>query len=100
MSVYAVALLKITDRETYGAYERGFMEIFSRHDGRLLSVDERPTVKEGDWPWTRSVLIEFPSQEAFDAWFHSDDYQALAKHRHAASDCAVTVLKGLAGAGG
>ena len=95
MSVYAIALLNITDREAYGAYERGFMAIFSQHEGRLLSVDESPTVKEGDWPWTRSVLIEFPSQEAFDGWFHSPDYQALAKHRHAASYGAVTVLKGL-----
>jgi len=34
--------------------------------GKLLAVDEAPTVKEGDWPYTRTVLIEFPDAEAFD----------------------------------
>jgi hypothetical protein len=36
------------------------MEIFSRHSGKLLGVDEEPTVKEGDWPYTRSVLMNSP----------------------------------------
>ena len=67
MTVYAIALLNIADRERYGAYQQGFLEIFSRYSGKLLAVDEAPTVKEGDWPYTRTVLIEFPDAEAFDA---------------------------------
>jgi uncharacterized protein (DUF1330 family) len=93
MTVYAIALLNIVDRERYSAYVCGFMEIFSRHSGKLLAVDEEPTVKEGDWPYTRTVLIEFPTAEAFDAWFNSPDYQALAKHRHAASTGSIVVIK-------
>jgi uncharacterized protein (DUF1330 family) len=72
------------------------MEIFSKYSGKLLAVDEAPTVKEGDWPYTRTVLIEFPTAEAFDAWFNSQEYQALAKHRHAASPrerCYVDALR-------
>jgi uncharacterized protein (DUF1330 family) len=46
MTVYAIALLNIADRERYGAYVSGFMEIFSRHSGKLPAVDEEPTVKE------------------------------------------------------
>jgi len=93
MTVYAIALLSIADRERYGVYERGFMEIFSRYSGKLLAVDEAPTVKEGDWPYTRTVLIEFPDAEAFDAWFDSPEYQALAVHRHAASTGSIAVIK-------
>ena len=55
MTVYAIALINIADRERHGAYERGFMEIFCRYSGKLLAVDEAPTVKEGDWPYTRCV---------------------------------------------
>ena len=29
MTVYAIALLNILDRERYGTYQQGFMEIFS-----------------------------------------------------------------------
>jgi uncharacterized protein (DUF1330 family) len=96
MAVYAIALINIEDRERYGRYEAGFMEIFRRHGGRLLAVDEAPVVKEGRWPWTRTVLIEFEDQAALDGWFESADYQQLAEHRHAASDGAIAVVKGLA----
>ncbi len=69
MTVYAIALLNIADRERYGACQQGFMEIFSKYSGKLLAVDETPVVKEGDWPYSRTVLIEFPDAEAFDTWF-------------------------------
>ena len=100
MTVYAIALLNIADRDRYGAYQSGFMEVFSRFSGKLLAVDEAPTVKEGDWPHTRTVLIEFPDAEAFDAWFSSPECQALARHRHAASTGSIAVIKKFAvGAG-
>jgi uncharacterized protein (DUF1330 family) len=36
------------------------MEIFSKYAGRVLSVDEAPTVLEGQWSFTRTVLLDFP----------------------------------------
>ena len=95
MSVYAIAVIDISDRGGYAAYEQGFMEIFNRYQGKLLAVDESPVVKEGAWPYTRTVLAEFPSHAEFDRWYHSDDYQALAKHRFAASRGSVAVIKSL-----
>ena len=95
MSVYVIALINISDRNGYAKYETGFMEIFSRHQGKVLSVDEAPVIKEGTWPYTRTVLIEFPSQAEFDRWYHSDPYQALAKHRFAASQASIAVVKSL-----
>jgi uncharacterized protein (DUF1330 family) len=56
MTVYAIALINIADRERYGAYQQGFMEILSKYRGSLLAVDEAPTVKEGDWPYSRPHL--------------------------------------------
>ncbi len=96
MSVYAIALINIKDRDRYGDYEAGFMDIFAKHGGKLLAVDETPKVKEGAWPWTRTVLLEFESSEEFDRWYESDEYQALAQHRFAASEGAIAVLKSLA----
>ena len=93
MTVYCIALLNIADRERYGEYTRGFREIFSRYSGKMLAVDEAPTVKEGDWPHTRTVLIEFPDADAFDAWYNSPEYQALVKHRHAASTGSLVLIK-------
>lgn len=95
MSHYLIAQLSIHDREEYRKYEAGFMDIFTRFGGKLLAVDEDPRTLEGAWPWMRTVLIEFPDETSALAWFESDDYQALAKHRRAASEGNLVMVKGL-----
>lgn len=97
MSVYLIATIRIRDRATYGAYESGFMEIFSRFNGHVLAVDEAPVVVEGSWPWTRTVLITFPSKDDAMSWYRSDDYQQLARHRFAASEADIVLVQGLDG---
>lgn len=97
MAVYIVAQIVIHDRERYANYETGFMDIFSRHAGKLLSVDEQAEVLEGEWPFTRTVIAEFPSRENALAWYRSDDYQDLAQHRFAASVGNLSLLNGLPG---
>lgn len=85
MSVYIIARFNIHDRSEYDQYSAGFQEVFKKFDGRMLSVDEDPLVLAGTWDDTRSVIIEFPSQQSALAWMNSDDYQAIAKHRNAGS---------------
>ena len=97
MSVYVVARIDIHDRERYGEYEAGFMEIFEAHGGRMLAVDEAPQVIEGSWDVTRTVLIEFDDAEQMKAWYHSEGYQALAQHRFAAATGDIARLAGFEG---
>jgi len=94
MTVYLVAQLDIHDRETYAKYGSAFMDIFNRYGGKLLSVDEAPEVLEGEWRYTRTVLLEFASGELAQAWYRSADYQAIAQHRHAASVANVVLIAG------
>ena len=95
MSVYIVAHITIEDRARYSQYEAGFMAVFQKYQGRMLSVDEAPEVIEGEWHATRTVLIEFPSSTAAHAWIDSSEYQALAQHRFAAARSHVVLLQGL-----
>ena len=97
MTVYTIARITIEDRDEYAKYEAGFMDIFQKYDGTLLSVDEAPEVLEGEWSATRSVLISFPTKQAMKDWYNSEEYQALAKHRFAASNGEVLVVAGLDG---
>jgi len=85
MTVYIIARFKIHDRAAYDRYEENFMDIFEPFGGTLLSVDEEPTVLQGEFDFTRSVLIEFPSAEHAMAWMTSSEYQEIAKHRLEAS---------------
>ncbi len=95
MSAYIVAQIDIVDRTEYQNYEAGFMEILSKHNGNILSVEEDPRLLEGEWPYTRTVLIEFPTEDEAMTWYTSDDYQSLAQHRYDSSSANIAVIKGL-----
>lgn len=95
MSVYIIARFNIHDRSEYDQYSAGFQEVFKKFDGKMLSIDEDPLVLAGTWNDTRSVIIEFPSQQSALAWMNSDDYQAIAKHRNAGSTVNSILVKGL-----
>ncbi len=94
MTVYVIAKLNITDRETYATYGDGFMEIFSQYGGKLLAVDESAEVIEGDWPCNRTVLLEFPDTADMQAWYNSPEYKDLVKHRYASSTAQIALIKG------
>ncbi|MBH5321161.1 DUF1330 domain-containing protein [Aurantiacibacter sediminis] len=95
MPAYIIARFRIHDRESYDRYEAAFMRVFSKFQGKLLSVDEAPEVLEGDWDYTRSVLIEFPDKAAAKAWITSPEYRAIAKDRLNASEGQVIIVEGL-----
>lgn len=96
MSVYILSRLTIHDRLEYEKYESQFDDVFSKFDGKLLSVDEEPLVLAGEWEATRSVVIEFPSKESAFAWMQSDAYQAISTHRDAGSTLSSILVKSLA----
>lgn len=96
MTVYIIARFKIHDRAGYDRYEENFMDIFQPFGGTMLSVDEEPTVLQGAFDFTRSVLIEFPSAENAMAWMTSPAYQEIAKHRLEASVGEAIMVKQLA----
>lgn len=93
MSVYVVASIRIHDRERYLEYQGGFLPIFEKYGGEILVVDDAPETVEGSWPYTRMVVLRFPDAERLRAWYGSPEYQALAKHRHAASEADIIVAK-------
>ncbi len=94
MTVYLVASIRIHDRERYAQYEAGFIDVFSRFNGKMLAVDDDTNHLEGDHPPDRSVIISFPNEDDALAWYRSDAYQALAQHRFAASDAEITLVRG------
>lgn len=95
MSVYIISQVTVHNREEYDTYSSQFMDIFQQFDGKLLSVDEEPTVLLGDWNATRSILIEFPSEESAMAWMTSDDYVRISKHRNAGATLNSILVKSL-----
>jgi uncharacterized protein (DUF1330 family) len=91
---YFVAQIKINNPDEYEKYLERFDDIFSQYKGEYLAIDESPTLLEGDWNYTKSVLIKFNSQQDFEDWYYSDDYQLILKHRLKASKCDTILIEG------
>ncbi len=95
MSVYAIAQLRITDRDAYNRYQARFMDVMKKFKGRLLAADEHPQVIEGAWDREKLVLLQFPDEPAFREWAESPEYLEIAQDRKAGSDAVVLLVKGI-----
>ena len=95
MTYYFVAQIRVNDPAEYEKYLDGFDDIFSRYKGEYLAIDESPALLEGEWNYSKSVLIKFSSEEDFKNWYYSEDYQKILKHRLKASRSDTILIKGL-----
>jgi uncharacterized protein (DUF1330 family) len=95
MNHYFVAQIRINDPNEYDKYLEHFDDIFSRYKGEYLAIDESPTLLEGEWNYTKSVLIKFNSKKEFEEWYYSADYQKILKHRLNAAKCDTILLEGV-----
>lgn len=93
MRAYILAQINIHDRKEYELYLDGFDEIFARYHGMVLAVDEKPVVLEGEWPYRRTVLMSFRNEEDARNWYHSPEYQEIAKHRRKATVGNIVMVK-------
>jgi uncharacterized protein (DUF1330 family) len=94
MSCYFAAQIKIHDPQEYRRYLDGFDQVFVNYDGQVVAVDDGPVILEGEWPYTRAVVIRFPDEDEARRWYESPEYQRLAVHRVNASDADVILVHG------
>jgi uncharacterized protein (DUF1330 family) len=95
MKHYFVAQIRINDPEEYEKYLENFDEIFSKYKGTYLAIDESPTILEGSWDYTKSVLVMFNTRAEFEDWYYSKEYQEILKYRLRAADCDSILLQGV-----
>jgi uncharacterized protein (DUF1330 family) len=85
MPAYVIGQVTVHDPAEYGKYMAGFMDAFAPFGGRILAAAENVEVLEGEWPRTRTVILEFPSMAQAKGWYESAKYQALMQHRFKAA---------------
>lgn len=95
MPYYFSAQIRIENHKEYDKYLENFDDIFSRYKGEYLAIDESPTLLEGEWDYTKSVLVKFNRRQDFESWYYSKDYQEILKYRLNAAKCDSILIKGL-----
>ena len=95
--VYMIVNLKVTDADTYRAYEKGFFPLLGKYGGQFVTFDDNADTFEGFDPREgRMVIFQFPSEEHARAWYADPEYQALSEHRRAGTRLEfLTMVRGL-----
>ncbi len=95
--VFIVVNLKVTEKDAYRTYEKGFFPILKRYDGQFVTYDDNAFTFEGDEPREgRMIIFQFPSEEQAKAWYADEEYQALSDHRRAGTKLEfLTMVRGL-----
>ncbi|WP_417684572.1 DUF1330 domain-containing protein [Roseibium sp.] len=69
MTVQALALITVTDKEVLGKYREVAGQALAKHGGKVIAGDPAPTVLEAAFEApTLAALLSFPSVEAAKAW--------------------------------
>ncbi len=94
MAAYLVALLKINDLKEMDIYRAGVHDTIDKHKGEIIVSNENAEVIEGEWPYTKTVVIRFPSMEAAKRWYGSPEYQEIVQHRVRAAETNLIFIEG------
>ena len=82
------------------AYNQKAAPAMAGREFKVLVLADDHEVLEGEWHGSRTVILEFPSVEAAQDWYHSPEYQAAVPVRQAAADCKGIIVAGFSPSGG
>ena len=95
MSAYAIFDVDIRDMAKYQEFMAGGKPALEKAGARYLARGGKHQVYEGDWSPRRIVLLEFPSLEAFETFYHGETYRSLKSIRDACSSARLVSVEGL-----
>lgn len=91
---YVIFIENINDEEKYQGYLMKAAGSVMGSGGSAIVVHDDAEVLEGEWPWKRTVILEFESVEKARAWYNSPEYQSFVGERHAAADANAVIVSG------
>jgi uncharacterized protein (DUF1330 family) len=97
---YVIFTESIRDPEAMAAYGQASFPTMMQAGAKVLVGDDRPDVREGEWPGSRTVIVEFDSVASARDWYLSPEYQAAIPLRQAGADANVVILAGFEMPGG
>lgn len=82
MTIYALNLFDIADREEYLAYSKRSPAEVAKHGGRVVALGQFNQAVTGEIePRKVLILVEWESQEAFDSYRDDPELADLHAHR-------------------
>lgn len=96
MPAYIIALQVINDRDELNKYRALVHDVLDKYEGKIIISNEDVEILEGKWPYTKSVVIRFPSMEQAKRWYESTEYQDIIQYRLRATTTDLILVDGRA----
>ena len=81
MSGYAIFNIEIKKPEEYKEYVEKVKPLAEKFGGDYIIRGGETKVLEGNWQYSRNVVIKFPSYEKALEWYNSKEYQPIKQIR-------------------
>ncbi|MCD2195838.1 DUF1330 domain-containing protein [Actinomycetospora endophytica] len=92
---YVIVDVRIQDAPRYTAYMEKVRPALEAAGGRYLARGGACSVYEGEWEPARLVLLEFPSQKAWESFYFGAEYEGIKVVRDETSTADMVGLEGL-----
>lgn len=93
MPAYVIAQMEVHDIPKYREYASKVIGTIGTSGGKLLAANTAE-VREGELPFKRTIIGEFPSADAARAWYESGAYQAIAPLRQQSTAGTLFIVEG------
>ena len=81
MKGYLIAQINVSNLENYQEYLKNVTQIAKKFEGNYIIRAGKYEILEGNWPYKRNVVIEFPSLEKAKEFYNSEEYKPIKKIR-------------------
>jgi uncharacterized protein (DUF1330 family) len=77
MKAYCIVYEVVDDPKVFEEYRRQVLPTIEAYQGRFLVRGGVFAALEGEMPYERIAMLEFPSRAAAETWYHSPEYQRI-----------------------
>lgn len=91
---YIIFTEQVTDPDGISAYSAAAVPSVIAAGGTAVIAGPPKRVAEGEWHGDITVVLEFDSLDAANAWYEGPDYQAVIGQRHQSAISNVAVFEG------
>jgi uncharacterized protein (DUF1330 family) len=95
MTVYLVAQIDVHEPRAFRLYAERSPAIVAKYGGQFLVRGGATQTLEGNADNRRTVIVEFPSMENAQAFYHSAEYQEAKAIRETAANAQLIVVEGV-----
>ena len=95
MKVYLIVHIEVTNPELMEKYRELVPKIVAKYQGKYLVRGGNSEILEGDYFKHRIVLIEFPSRQQANNFYHSEDYAPVKMLRIEAGNNSIVLVEGI-----